>query len=71
MKATIEVRDRKEADAIRAGLEDPMTRAMVTIIGVLLPLTPRARTRVMSYVTDKLDEDRETAALTGNGTNPA
>lgn len=57
MKATIEVKDRKEADLIKAALDDPTTRAFVQVVGALLPLSPRARQRVMAFVTDKLDED--------------
>lgn len=60
MKATIEVKDRKEADNIRAGLEDPAVRAFVTIVGVLstLPNT-RAQARVMTYVRDLFDEQQD------------
>jgi hypothetical protein len=60
MKANIEVANRKEADALRAGLEDPAVRAFVLIIGVLKALpTDRARQRVLQYVTDRLDEENE------------
>lgn len=73
MKTTVEVSDRREAEALRTGLEDPAVRAFVIIIGVLKPLTPRARARVMQYVTDKLDEDQEikqaNASVQGDG-NP-
>jgi hypothetical protein len=61
MKATIQVNDKREAEAVRIGLEDPAVRAFVVIVGVLKPMTPRARARVMQYVTDKLDEDNQTA----------
>jgi hypothetical protein len=58
MKATIEVSDRKEADAIRAGLEDPAVRAFVVIMGALLTLpSERARKRVLQYVLDYFDEN--------------
>lgn len=67
MKANIDVKDRREADAIRSGLEDPTVRAFVIIMGVLKPLSPRARTRVMQYVTDKLSEDQETKTAQGDG----
>lgn len=67
MKATVEVKDRREAEAVRVGLEDPAVRAFVIIMGVLLPLTSRQRARVMQYVTDKLDEDTETATLANKG----
>lgn len=59
MKATVEVSDRREAEMIRSGLEDPETRAYVIITGALAFLTPRARLRVMQYVTDRLDDNRE------------
>ena len=58
MKANIEVKDRREADAIRTGLEDPAVRAFVIIVGVLLELPgDRARKRVLQYVTDMLDDE--------------
>jgi hypothetical protein len=60
MKATVDVKDRREAEAVRNGLEDPAVRAFVIITGALATLTPRARDRTMQYVTDKLAEDRET-----------
>lgn len=67
MKANIEVSDRKEADAIRTGLDDPAVRAFVVVMGILLPLSERARRRVLTYVTDRLDEQDEVA---GNGQQP-
>lgn len=67
MKATVEVKDRNEADAIRTGLEDPAVRAFVVIMGALRPLTSRAQARVMRYVTDKLEDDQETATLANKG----
>ena len=58
MKASIEVENRKEADAIRAGLEDPTVRAFAIVMGVLKGLpTDRARVRVLNFVKDKLEED--------------
>ena len=60
MRATIEVKDRREADAIRLGLADPMLRAVVVIVGTLQQLpSKRAQHRVMEYVTDKLSEELE------------
>lgn len=57
MKTSIEVKDRREGDAIRAGLADPVTRAIVIVTGLLLELpNDRARRRVMEYVTDRLAE---------------
>jgi hypothetical protein len=59
MKASIQVTDRREGDAIRAGLEnDPVLRAIVVITGLLAKLpSDRARARVMEYVRDRLDEE--------------
>jgi hypothetical protein len=58
MKATIEVNDRKEADAIRTGLEEPTTRAFVIIMGALSTLpSDRARRRVLDFIWDYFDED--------------
>jgi hypothetical protein len=58
MKASIEVKDRREADAIRSGLEDPAVRAFVLIMGVMRELpTQRARARVLQYVTDRFQEE--------------
>ena len=38
MKILIDVANRKEAELIRRGLADPATRALVKVIGALLPL---------------------------------
>jgi hypothetical protein len=57
MKATFEVKDRKEADAIRAGLEDPVVRAQVVILGTLKQLpSVKAQVRVLTFVKEMLDE---------------
>jgi hypothetical protein len=57
MKMTLEVKDRKEADAIRTGMEDPAVRAFVLVMGALKALpSDRARERVLRFVTDTLDE---------------
>jgi hypothetical protein len=57
MKANIEVADRKEADTIRKGLEDPAVRAFVIVMGALAALpSNRARERVMQYVRDYFEE---------------
>jgi hypothetical protein len=50
--------NRKEADAIRAGLEDPATRAFVITMGALSTLpSDRAHKRVLQYVMDYFDEN--------------
>jgi hypothetical protein len=66
MKANIEVKNRKEAEQIRAGLADPQVRAFVVIMGAfsILP-SKRARARVMQFVEDALDE-RDAAENVGS-----
>jgi hypothetical protein len=67
MKATIDVKDRKEAEHIRNGLEDPSVRAFVVVMGALAALkTDRARQRVMNFVRDYFDEHEGN----GNETDP-
>lgn len=61
MKASIEVSDRKEAEMIRHGLDDPSVRAFVVIMGALSTLgSSRSRERVMHFVKDYFDEINET-----------
>jgi hypothetical protein len=63
VKASIEVKDRKEADAIRTALDDPVVRAQVVIVGTLKALpSDRARARVLAFVQDSLDEAKGGAA---------
>lgn len=59
MKATIEVADRKEAELIRVGLDDPVTRALVKVMGALTPLEKRSQKRVMDFVADCVAEEAE------------
>lgn len=63
MKTQIEVADRKEAELIKRALADKQTRALVKIIGVLLPLSQRSRERALNYATDLLDERGESDAV--------
>jgi hypothetical protein len=58
MTITINVHNRKEGEAIRDGLADPLVRAFVKIIGVLNRLpSDRARARVMRFIWNQVDED--------------
>lgn len=57
MKTTIDVKDRKEGDAIRTALADPIIRAQVVIVGTLQELpSDRSRQRVLYFVRDALEE---------------
>jgi hypothetical protein len=58
MKTAIPVKDRAEAQAIRTAMQDPSTRAFVTIVGMLLPRTIRSQRRILEFVEDKLDDER-------------
>lgn len=71
MKANIDVKDRREADAIKLALEDSAVRAFVVVMGTLKSLpSDRARRRVLQYVHDRLEEDAEIAeAVATNGGN--
>ena len=58
MFARIEVKDRKEAEAITRGLSKPDVRAFVLICGTLDALpTDRSLERVLRFVADRVDED--------------
>jgi len=59
VKASINVKNQKEAAAIRVALERPDVRAFVVIVGTLEALpSDRSRARVLNYVVDKLDEEK-------------
>jgi len=51
-RITIEVADRKQARAIQAGLREPDVRAFAIVTGLLAPLSPLARERVLRYVAE-------------------
>ena len=65
MRVSIEVRDRREGEVMRVGLDDPAVRAFVVIVGTLKPLSKRAQGRVLRYVMDRLEE--EEGLISGNG----
>jgi hypothetical protein len=61
MKVAVEVKDRAEGGALKAGLEDPTVKAFVLVMGTLRALpSDRARKRVLEFVTDRLDEESQT-----------
>ncbi len=61
MKAKIEfeVDSEQQAAAIERAMTDPEVRAFVIVVGALMPHTPRARSRMLAYVQDQIDEERE------------
>ena len=61
MKVAIEVKNRREAEAVRSAMEHKETRALVLVLGHLLRLkSDRARARVLNFVYDSLDEQNGT-----------
>ncbi len=61
MKVAIEAKNREDAAAIRAGMSDPVVRAIVVVSGILSELpSDRARIRAIQYVQDRLAEDAAT-----------
>jgi hypothetical protein len=57
MKATIEVASRKEAELIRAALEDDVNRAAIVVIGALHRIkSPRAKRRILQFVREHFEE---------------
>jgi hypothetical protein len=53
----IEVQDAREAEQLKAGLESPEVRAFVRLVGILAPLSDRARRRVLAFTQDRIAEE--------------
>lgn len=54
MKRAITVNNKQEGEAIEKALGNPVTRAIVTIEGVLAKLTQEQQTRVLRFVQESL-----------------
>jgi hypothetical protein len=52
VKATVEVQNRHEADAVKAALGDPAIKAFVVMIGALQTLQADEKARCLGYVKD-------------------
>lgn len=59
MKVAITVASHREAQALKTALDDPEIRTFVLISGTLLPFSPIARERILSFVTNIIDEREE------------
>jgi len=59
MKTTIDVENRREADAIKIGLDDPVMRAMVMVTGVLVSLSERDQAQVMGYISERFGRKKD------------
>jgi hypothetical protein len=59
MKATVDVKNRAEKDALERAWQDDTCRAFVIVMGTLLDLpSDRSRARVLSYVADLVAEQQ-------------
>jgi hypothetical protein len=56
VKVAVDVRDRAEGDRLKVALEDETTRAVMNVMGVLLPLSSRARDRVLAYLAESFEQ---------------
>lgn len=56
MIARIEVKDRAERNAIECALAEPDVRAFLVVVGTLLPFRERTRERMLSFVSDALED---------------
>jgi hypothetical protein len=63
----IEVKDQSEGESIARALNDPMTRAFVVIVGTLLPLGDRARTRILTFINDKANDEAGRISIESRG----
>jgi hypothetical protein len=60
MKINLDVQSRAEGDAIKIALDDPTTRAIITISGILLELPDvGARRRVLGWFVDQIAPEPE------------
>jgi hypothetical protein len=58
MKVSIDVTSRAEADALKLAMEDPVTRTITTMSGMLVGLpSDRARRRVLRWMLDSWADD--------------
>ena len=52
------MKDKAEGEAIQRALDDKELRAFVVIAGTLLPFSDRARSRILTFISDSvLDPD--------------
>lgn len=56
MKIEVECQNKEERRAIEAALADPAVRAYVLTVGLLIPLSQRARQRVINYLVDVVND---------------
>jgi hypothetical protein len=72
MRVSLDVKNADEAEALRRVWADPEQRALVLVIGYLLPLSDNGRRRVLRFMEDVNAEQRmitdELEKVRGNGT---
>lgn len=68
MKATVEVANKGEVNAVQAAMADQTTRAVVLTMGALMQLpNTRIRKRVLAFVSDQLDDADEAKVEAAGG----
>jgi hypothetical protein len=65
-KVSIEVKNKREAEAVKRAMADEAIHTTVVVCGALLQLSSdRARARVLNFVADHLDEEKTTVWTQG------
>lgn len=59
-KITVEVESRQQAKAIQKAFENPSFKATAIIVGTMMPFSPRAQTRMMNFLVDKINDKEST-----------
>lgn len=59
IKVEVFAKDEREAEAIRRAMQESDVRAFVIIVGTLLPMSTRARERILDFTADYLDDNNE------------
>ena len=68
---TLLTKDKHEADAVRTAWGDPLTRAWIVVMGTLQQLpSDRGRQRVLRYVLDTVEEQREAESVRSDDQTP-
>lgn len=57
MKVAINVKDKSEAERVTDAMRDQTTRALMNVVGALMPLTARERHRVLAFIESSFSDD--------------
>jgi len=56
MKVGINVKDKSEGERLNIALRDEAARALMNVVGALMPLSARDRHRVLAFVESSFDD---------------